>query len=330
MANKYLIITLKSIDYTGDNLGDDIHADLTIAGQTVTYDRQLKNGTKLTLREVMIEKEITTDIHIPINIQVVEKDPLYNDTGSHSEGFQIICNGAEIQTHVSRVTVPGDSLGDRKKKAVFIFEFEATLKTTGIRYVKNVSNRGWLSIKHEDTLTSPNVLPFASKVQVTKVANGREYFIIEEGYLIKGHIASIKLSDNGTSYLTEENLHTAPVHLIYSKQNEILQIAGTKKEYWAVLDPDNPLPNGIYDIEIPYEPHHRYGEYYEKYSIYAKTWFRIGHSGDRFLHFGNVSEGCLTVKVQETHKDRWNEIYNLLITSRKGDSLSVGIVEIVD
>lgn len=329
MGNKYLIIILKSINYTGDNLGDDIHIDLTIEGKTITYDKRMKNNAKVSLKEVIIEKEIMTDIAIPINIQIVEKDPLYNDSGSNSENFQIICNGAELQTYLSHVMVSGDSLGDRNKKAVFIFEFEAILKTTGIRYVQNVSTRGWLSIKHEDNLTSPNVLPFALKVHVTKVKDGKEHFTIEEGGL-KGHIGSVKLANDGMSYLTETNLHTAPVHLVYSKQNEILQITGTNKEYWAVLDPDNPLPNGIYDIEIPYEPHHRYGEYYEKYSIYAKTWFRIGHSGDRFLHFGSVSEGCLTVKAQEVHKDRWNEIYNLLITSRKGDSLSVGIVEIID
>lgn len=124
-------------------------------------------------------------------------------------------------------------------------------------------------------------------------------------------------------------MHTPAVRLTYSKQNEILKIKGTNKEYWAVLDPNNPLPNGVYDIEIPDEPH-PYGEYYEKYSLHAKTWFRIGHEGNRYLHLGSVSAGCITVRKQENNPARWDEIYQLLITSRKGDGRSVGTVEILD
>jgi hypothetical protein len=44
------------------------------------------------------------------------------------------------------------------------------------------------------------------------------------------------------------------------------------------------------------------------------TWFRIGHSGDRFLHPCRVSAGCVTVK----DIGEWTKIYNYLINSRKG------------
>ena len=74
------------------------------------------------------------------------------------------------------------------------------------------------------------------------------------------------------------------------------------------------------DLEFPYEPH-PHGRRYMTYSKYAKTWFRIGHTGDRFLHTGRFSEGCITVK----NHSQWTPIYNRLIRSRK-DKKSVGIL----
>ena len=58
----------------------------------------------------------------------------------------------------------------------------------------------------------------------------------------------------------------------------------------------------------------------------AKTWFRIGHSGDRYLHAGGFSLGCMTI----TEVVRWGEIYNGLIKARKGDLMSVGVLEVID
>ena len=60
-------------------------------------------------------------------------------------------------------------------------------------------------------------------------------------------------------------------------------------------------------------------------SRYAKTWFRIGHSGDRYLHPGERSAGCITVKDTK----RWTEIYRHLIISRKHDSRSIGVVKVI-
>ncbi len=58
----------------------------------------------------------------------------------------------------------------------------------------------------------------------------------------------------------------------------------------------------------------------------AKTWFRIGHEGERYLHTGGRSLGCVTI----TEVEKWNEIYNKLIKARKGDFLSVGVLEVID
>jgi hypothetical protein len=80
------------------------------------------------------------------------------------------------------------------------------------------------------------------------------------------------------------------------------------------------LPRGKHDIEIPDFQHTEYGE---RYGRFGTTWFRIGHSGDRYLHPGRVSAGCVTI----TQYNEWPNIWLYLINSRK-DARSVGEIEI--
>lgn len=81
----------------------------------------------------------------------------------------------------------------------------------------------------------------------------------------------------------------------------------------------------MYDIEIPDYPH-RGGRIYLSQAKRSMTWFRIGHSGERYLHAGGYSLGCMTV-VEIKH---WMEIYNAVIKARKGDFMSVGALEVID
>ena len=88
----------------------------------------------------------------------------------------------------------------------------------------------------------------------------------------------------------------------------------------ATTDPDNPVPKGKHDIEIP-DFHHDLGT---KYGDYATTWFRLGHSGDRYLHPGRISLGCTTIKAIS----EWPAIWKYLISSRK-DHQNVGELEVL-
>ena len=76
-------------------------------------------------------------------------------------------------------------------------------------------------------------------------------------------------------------------------------------------DPGNPVPTGTYDLEIPDEVHNL-GTTYQGDSPFATTWFRVGHSGDRYLHPGRISAGCVTV----TDTKKWTDVYNYLIKRR--------------
>ena len=86
---------------------------------------------------------------------------------------------------------------------------------------------------------------------------------------------------------------------------------------------DNPVPLGSHNIEIPDAPH-SLGSGYLGSAKYARTWFRVGNKGDRYLHCGQVSLGCITVKDVGS----WDKIYEHLIKSRKNNQ-SVGVIKVV-
>ncbi len=74
------------------------------------------------------------------------------------------------------------------------------------------------------------------------------------------------------------------------------------KTYLTTDSPSAPWTEGLYDIEIPDYPHE--GGLHYKGSKYARAWFRIGHGGDKYLHTGAHSLGCMTV----VEVDKWDEI----------------------
>ena len=214
-----------------------------------------------------------------------------------------------------------------------------------IAQVSNADGKGWLLVKHESP-KDPNrptfpPLPQHLKVSVSKVENGREYFRILEGRL-SGTTASVKLAAGNKSYLIDLTPHTGPAYVRFNrKKNELRYgwLCGGVQLGWlgficgaieAITDDNSPVPIGIWNLEIPYEVHN-IASVYESHSPFAATWFRIASESkdrvtDRFLHPGNVTLGCVTVKTLSA----WTNIYNYLIKSRKGDGKNVGIIEVFE
>ena len=115
-----------------------------------------------------------------------------------------------------------------------------------------------------------------------------------------------------------------------------------------------------YVLQIPDAPHSATRAAYYRYTRYHKTWFRIGRSnaGSRYLHVGEISEGCVTVRpfllapstsapagfedvpglphgatglpypAQTPPTASWDNIYNYLINRRHSD-ISVGTLEVL-
>jgi hypothetical protein len=194
----------------------------------------------------------------------------------------------------------------------------------GIAYVKEVLPNGWLSvvirgIGEED-------IPEGLKVNIYGERNGREYYRILEGVYKGKHASSpVKRNSSGVlihSYFTTANRRIpSGANIIFRKKEKRLEIQGLGT-FNAYTSQFNPIPNGVYDLEIP-DMIHEGGARYTDSSRYAKTWFRIGRSGDRYLHCGSISAGCVTV----TDTGRWTEIYRYLIYRRKSDT-AVGTITV--
>lgn len=185
-----------------------------------------------------------------------------------------------------------------------------------------------MRVKLNDGLIWP--LPEFLKVLVTKSEDIEEFQILEGRFRDKK--ASVKKKDwtwaDWDGSFIENDIqqgypHKGPAKIKFYIKSKKIEIDGLG-EFNAKTEDNNPPPVGRHDIEIPYEPH-PLGEGYTAQVKYAKTWFRIGHFGDRFLHCGSIPAGCIT--VEDIHK--WDEIYNHLIISRKGFD-SIGTVEIID
>lgn len=191
-----------------------------------------------------------------------------------------------------------------------------------IRYVTNADGKGWLNVRYQNNTSYPP-LPQYLKVNLQKTEGGRDYFVILAGRN-KGKQASVKLKSNNSSYLTSIPPPYASAATIKFNITTGQLWYGRSRPIKAKTMLSNPVPVGRHDIEIPYEVH-SLGSPYQGRSRYSTTWFRVGHNGDRFLHPGRISAGCVTV----TDIPAWTKIYEYLIKSRKGDNKSVGTIEVI-
>ena len=147
-------------------------------------------------------------------------------------------------------------------------------------------------------------IPSYLKVAVYKEEPVRSYFTILEG-VNKGRRASMgRLT--GKAGLVERTV-PAPAGAVRLNRDQQRLWYGTSGPFFAFsgafTTPSNvwtAIPRGKYVLQIPDAPHvsNRYGEY----TSYQNTWFRImgnglGPDSSRYLHQGELSEGCVTVRA---------------------------------
>jgi hypothetical protein len=317
---KKIQFKLTKIKYSGKSIGDDIRVNIEILDKSLQIDKRIKIGSTVELdKEIGSFPSDQNSFSVKTKITITEKDNLFNDVGNIGEAIKVDAKNAKPQRFVYTAELRENRFWKNWGKSIAKFEItiEALCLET-IKYVPDVSN-GWLKVKIVDG--EDVSLPAFLKVQSEYFESGREYFTILEG-LYKDKKASVKLEDNKSWFLTDIKLEPA-VHLKYSISQKILFIGN--KKYKATDYTGSPWKKGWYDIELPDHPHKDRVNYIEISSRF-NTWFRIGHTGERYLHTGRASLGCITI----TEIEKWNEIYNKLIKARKGDFISVGVLEVVD
>ncbi|OGY91429.1 MAG: hypothetical protein A3H70_00185 [Candidatus Komeilibacteria bacterium RIFCSPLOWO2_02_FULL_48_11] len=320
---KSIQLKLSKVKYGRDSLGDDICIEIEALGKLLRVDKRINAGTATEInREVGRFETDRGSFQAEVFINVVEKDLLFNDAGSTKGSIKVDAAITEPQQFIFKVhvretrSILGKFWGT--KTAIFEITLEAEV-SDAIRYVQDEGD-GWLKVVMEDRGVTES-MPAYLKVKVERVDAKREYFTILEGPH-RGKFASVALHADGSSRFISNIEHEPLARAMYSISQKTFIIQG--KKYKTVDYPESPWKKGLYDIEIPDYPHQGGARYPEAQR--AKIWFRIGHSGERYLHAGGRSLGCMTV----IETKRWMEIYNSLIKARKGDFMSVGALEVVD
>lgn len=294
--------------------------NIEILDKTLQIDKRIKVGSTVEPAEE-IGKFLTdqTSFAPKAKITITEKDALFNDTNNIEEVIKVDIKNSKPQKFVYTIELCERRFWKNWGKSIAKFEvtIEALVMEV-IKYIPDVDN-GWLKVKIADgNIIS---LPAFIKVQSEHIERGREYFIILEG-LYRNQKASVSLNNNNSLLLSNTG-HETMAQLQYSISQKKL-IIGNKK-YKATDYAEMSWNKGWYDIELPDYPHKDRRNYVGTASR-AQTWFRIGHEGERYLHTGSRSLGCITI----IEIKKWDEIYSKLIKARKGDFLSVGVLEVID
>lgn len=319
---KSIQLKLSKIKYKGDSLGDDIRVEIEVLGKFLHIDKKIKAANTVGINQEVGRFETDRGYLLAsVSITVIEKDLLFNDVGSTEDNIKINTAIIGPQQFVFEVQVKeirsifGKFWGT--KTALFAIILEATVGDVE-RYTPDIVD-GWLRAR--DANYKEISLPAYLRVKPEYIKNNREYFTPLEG-VYHHQLLSTKLQDDRSSYFVSGVKHEPMVRATYSISTKLFTLNG--KKYKTIDYSDAPWGKGLYDIEIPDYPHGRNDLYAE--AKRQKVWFRIGHSGARYLHVGSRTLGCMTI----IETIRWMEIYNALIKARKGDSMSVGEVEVID
>ena len=316
MPSRVVIVAVAAIRYEGEGVGREITLDVGLAGEFLSCNLRLAAGQTRALAFEVAQLWTDGDEFAALGqIQVTEQEAVYSDTGSSDVSWNLDLRQPGLLESVQRVEVV-EAGGQRQGAAGVFFMTLRAQVVAATRFVRE-PDTGWLTVLDE---TSKRIaLPETLCVELFRVAEGREYFTITEGPH-RGKRASVRLNSDGSSVLSESDPRGRPVKATYSVSRKTLMV-GTAS-YQTVDYPLKPWALGIYDIEIPDAPH-KGGLRYPEASR-SRTWFRVGHSGDRFIHTGAASAGCVTV----VDRAKWDQICAMLIRGRKGDRVSVGTIEV--
>lgn len=198
-----------------------------------------------------------------------------------------------------------------------------SLAVAQARYARATSD-GWLVVVSGGVKTS---LPSGLKVSLTSSSGGRDYGTIDEG-ILAGSSFDVTSGNLEAGYRRVGSLQVK----VRSRAGGPVKIGGTSYElemsinyvegvvsksagpFPATTYAGNPLPDGDHDIEIADFPHPGGATY----GALGTVWFRLGHSGDRYLHPGRISAGCLTCAP-----GNWEAIFQIVHCARV-DAVTAG------
>jgi hypothetical protein len=222
------------------------------------------------------------------------------------------------------------------------------IATVETRYTSAPFRDRWLQVRLEKTGERVSICEY-TKVTMIMSKGERTYFRIADG--ISEHVGeTVSLADKNVDKCLSKippTVARATMSVRYGKRSSARSEPRKGEEFdqqWGVVsipgasgaitvtlnsvwdENFTPIPVGTHRIMASDAPHDgRYTGFYVDYArkkglvdiVADQVWFPIELAGSkgnstRYVHIGNVSEGCVTVYALE----HWNDIYNFLITHR--------------
>jgi hypothetical protein len=311
-----VVVAVSAIRYEGRSVGQEIALDVELAGEYFSCNLRMKPGQTRRLDTEVAQFWVDSDHFTAVGrVQVTERDAIYSESSASDLSWALDLRNPGSTENVQHLEVVETGGHRQGTAAIFLVTLRARV-VAATRYVQEPDS-GWLAVLDESGKRI--ALPETLCVEVFRVAEGREHFTITEGPH-RGKRASVRLNSDGSSTLSNVDPRGRAVRATYSVSRKTLTVGAVS--YQTVDYPLKPWAIGIYDFEIPDAPH-KGGLNYPEASR-SRTWFRIGHSGARFIHTGAASSGCITV----VDRSKWDQICSVLIKGRKGDRISVGTIEV--
>lgn len=206
------------------------------------------------------------------------------------------------------------------------------------KYTRRADSLGWLSVRLVKTKQLVSLCEY-TQVTVTREEGGRTYFKIMDGTISVGEEASLATA-NAALYLNATGpagAATMTVTYVGAPVKAVSPFKGELLQQWADVSFNGqtarvtlnsvwggaytPIAPGTHSILAPDYSHAKIST--AGYAAAAPgtvgndVWFPIGLGGSatnssRYVHIGNLSEGCVTVYQLE----KWTPIYNYLISHR--------------
>jgi len=223
-----------------------------------------------------------------------------------------------------------------------------TGQDASVQYVNLVGTDGWLQAQDDATMQRI-ALPKYTKVLVSPPHLGRVKFRVQEG----AHLGrTLSLSEaNARMYLGSKSSVQQPARMMVTYGRYVerwisearggqpidqqmatvaingLTVAVTMNSVWNGLF--TPLEPGEYKVLLPDVPHRgnmtRFYRDTEPRLQFDQVWFPIQHGDNsRYVHVGNVSDGCVTV----LDLARWADVHEALISHRSPDGRSVATLTV--
>jgi hypothetical protein len=203
------------------------------------------------------------------------------------------------------------------------------------RYVNKVDDSGWVRVL--DEVGANQVLCEFTKVILIGSKAGRTYFKVADG-TNKGKTCSLK-DENALIYLGKQapRQQGATIEVTYGKREvwystvrktnydqqlaevfvDGVKVLATLNSIWNTPEKYVPIPRGRYKIKIPDYPHDaNMTRFYRSAApdlMFDQVWFPIDFDNEsRYVHVGNVSEGCVTI----LDLTKWTDLYRRIVGCR--------------